>query len=94
MPRKPRFYIPNVAVHVVHRGHNRDVVFSDDGDFQAYSAWLYEAADQHGCAIHAYVLMNNHIHLSRCSSFNSSYSIDFFWMRTKHNNFYIAVFFF
>jgi len=63
MPRKPRFYIPEVAVHIVHRGHNRDVVFADDGDFQAYLGWLYEAADEHGCAIHAYVLMNNHIHL-------------------------------
>jgi len=38
MPRKPRFYISDVAVHIVRRGHNRDVVFSDDGDLQTYSA--------------------------------------------------------
>lgn len=63
MPRKPRFFVPDAPVHVVQRGHNRDPVFIDDGDYQAYLGWLQEAAAEHGCAIHAYVLMTNHIHL-------------------------------
>ena len=62
MPRKPRFYLPEVPVHIVHRGHNRDPVFSDGADFSAYLGWLTEASIEHGCAIHAYVLMNNHVH--------------------------------
>jgi len=36
MPRKPRFYIPGVAVHVVQRGHSRNPVFFDKSDYQAY----------------------------------------------------------
>ncbi len=63
MPRKPRFYLPGVAVHVVQRGHNREPVFFDDVDHQAYLNWLAEAAKRYECAIHAYVLMTNHVHI-------------------------------
>ncbi|MBI3187637.1 MAG: transposase [Gammaproteobacteria bacterium] len=63
MPRKPRFYLPGVPVHVVQRGHSREPVFFDTPDYQTYLHWLGEAAKRYGCAIHAYVLMTNHIHL-------------------------------
>jgi putative transposase len=38
-------------------------VFFEDTDNQAYLCRLKEAAERYGCDIHAYVLMNNHIHL-------------------------------
>ena len=63
MPRKPRFYIPKVPVHVVQRGHSSEPVFIDDGDYTAYLSWLGQAAEKHGCVIHAYVLMTNHVHI-------------------------------
>lgn len=63
MPRKPRFYIPDVPVHIVQRGHSREPVFFENDDYQAYLDWLAEAAERYGCAIHAYVLMTNHIHI-------------------------------
>ena len=63
MPRKPRFYLPGVPVHVVQRGHSREPVFFEDSDYAAYLGWLGEAAVRYGCAIHAYVLMTNHIHV-------------------------------
>jgi len=63
MPRKPRFYISEVPVHVVQRGNNRDPIFFDEADYQAYLKWLKEAAEKYGCKIHAYVLMTNHVHL-------------------------------
>ena len=63
MPRKPRFDLPDVPVHVVQRGNNRQPVFFSDADRRAYLEWLGEAAERYGCAIHAYVLMTNHIHL-------------------------------
>lgn len=63
MPRKPRFDLPGVPVHVVQRGNNRQPVFFADEDRRAYLRWLGEAAARCGCAIHAYVLMTNHIHL-------------------------------
>lgn len=63
MPRKPRFFLPGVPVHVVQRGHSRNAVFFADDDYPVYLNWLGEAAERYGVAIHAYVLMTNHIHL-------------------------------
>jgi len=63
MPRKPRFFLPDVPVHIVQRGHSREPVFFEDGDYQAYLGWMKEAAERYDCAIHAYVLMTNHIHI-------------------------------
>jgi putative transposase len=63
MPRKPRFFLPGAPAHIVQRGHSREPVFFEDGDYLAYLHWLDEAAQRYGCAIHAYVLMTNHIHV-------------------------------
>ena len=63
MPRKPRFFLPGVAVHIVQRGHSRNPVFFEDSDYQIYLGLLYDASKRYSCAIHAYVLMTNHIHL-------------------------------
>ena len=63
MPRKPRFYLPHIPVHIVHRGHSRSPVFFEDQDYVTYLYWLGEASKKYDMAIHAYVLMTNHIHL-------------------------------
>lgn len=63
MPRKPRFYLPGVPLHAVQRGHNKAAIFFDDFDYLEYLRCLKQAADGCGCAVHAYVLMTNHIHL-------------------------------
>lgn len=63
MPRKPRFYVPGAPVHAVQRGHNRSAVFFDDLDYLEYLRCLKQAADSCGGAVHAYVLMTNHVHL-------------------------------
>ena len=63
MPRKPRFFLPNVPVHMMIRGNNRQVVFTDSDDFFIYKSWLREASESLECRVHAYVLMSNHIHL-------------------------------
>jgi len=63
MPRKPRFFLPGVPVHIVQRGHSREPVFFEDGDYSAYLTWLAEAAERYKCSIHAYVLMTNHVHI-------------------------------
>ena len=52
MPRKARIVIPGVAHHVVQRGHNRQVVFAADEDFQFYLENLTELKgelDMSGC---------------------------------------------
>ena len=81
MPRKPRFFVPGVAAHIVQRGHARDPVFFENCDYQTYLGLLHDASLRHQCDIHAYVLMTNHIHLlvtpgdtdgiSRLSTMNS-----------------------
>lgn len=63
MPRKPRFIITGVPLHIVQRGRNRDVVFIEDEDYLAYIFWLEQASLRYRCHVHAYILMTNHIHI-------------------------------
>jgi putative transposase len=63
MPRKSRFFVPGLPVHAVQRGHNRAAVFFADLDCLEYLKYLRKSAQTCGCAIHAYVLMTNHVHL-------------------------------
>jgi putative transposase len=63
MARLPRLELPSVPLHVVQRGNNRAACFHADADRRLYLRYLAEAARRHGCAIHAYVLMPNHVHL-------------------------------
>ena len=62
MPRKPRFYLPDIPIHVVQRGHSREPVFFEDSDYKAYLHWFLEAVERYHCQVHAFVLMTNHIH--------------------------------
>ena len=63
MTRKPRFNIPGIPQHVIQRGNNREPTFAGDDDYLCYLEFLQQAAERHGCAIHAYVLMTNHVHM-------------------------------
>jgi len=63
MPRHPRFYYPGAVLHVVQRGNNRAPVFASAGDRRFYLACLLRASRTYGVALHAYVLMSNHVHL-------------------------------
>ena len=63
MARLPRYNLPGVPQHVIQRGNNRQAIFAEEADYAAYREWLQEAAARHGVAIHAYVLMTNHVHL-------------------------------
>ena len=63
MPRRPRLVLPGVPIHLVQRGVDRQACFFDDADRRAYLDDLAEIAADVGCAIHAYVLMTNHVHL-------------------------------
>jgi putative transposase len=63
MPRRPRVHLDNVPLHIVQRGHNREPCFFAEEDYQAYLYWLGEALKKEHCALHAYALMTNHVHL-------------------------------
>lgn len=63
MPRRPRILLADHPLHIVQRGINREPCFFAEEDYLCYLHWLEEAARDCGCAIHAYVLMTNHVHL-------------------------------
>jgi len=63
MPRRPRWFLPDLPLHLVHRGNNRMPCFAANEDYRSYLHWLREYARHHRCRLHAYVLMTNHVHL-------------------------------
>jgi len=63
MARLPRYVLPGQPQHVIQRGNNRSPTFFADDDYRFYLHCLKSAAEKHNCAIHAYVLMTNHVHL-------------------------------
>ena len=63
MARLPRLVLPGQPHHIIQRGNNRQAIFVDDKDRQHFLATLRECALTHQVAIHAYVLMDNHLHL-------------------------------
>jgi putative transposase len=63
MARLPRFVIPGQPQHVIVRGNNRSEIFCAEADYAFYLEKLQQACDRHACALHAYVLMTNHVHL-------------------------------
>ena len=63
MARLGRYFLPDQPLHLIQRGNNRQAIFHCQDDYLAYRTWLAEAAAHYGCAIHAYVLMTNHVHL-------------------------------
>jgi len=63
MARLPRFDLPGIPQHVIQRGNDRHACFATDGDYRQYMQQLREAALKHDCAVHAFVLMTNHVHL-------------------------------
>lgn len=63
MARLPRFFVPGQPLHVIQRGNNREPIFGAEEDHSFYRECLKKAAVKQGLAIHAYVLMANHVHL-------------------------------
>lgn len=63
MPRPPRAVLPGAPLHLIQRGNNRSACFVDDVDRTHFQVALRETGELAGCAIHAYVMMTNHVHL-------------------------------
>ena len=62
MARKLRASSVGVPEHVIQRGNNRQVVFGGEAEMKAYVTWLKDYAKKYRVAIHAWVLMSNHVH--------------------------------
>jgi putative transposase len=59
-PRRP---LPGHALHVIRRGVLRRRCFFEASDYLAYLEALTLHVPASGCALHAYVLMPNHVHM-------------------------------
>jgi putative transposase len=63
MARQPRLILPNQPHHVLQRGNDNQPIFREDEDYARFLVWLRECAKAGRVAIHAYVLLPNHLHL-------------------------------
>lgn len=63
MARLPRLYLPGCAQHIIQRGNNREACFYDESDYKAYLSFLKDVAVKCEVAVHAFVLMTNHVHM-------------------------------
>ncbi len=63
MARLPRFVLPGHPQHVIIRGNDRQAIFCTEEDYRFYLNKLKDAVFKHGCELHAFVLMTNHVHL-------------------------------
>src|SRR3954468_21450381 len=62
MARKLRVQYPGAVYHVMSRGNRRGRIFVDDEDRRKFLQTLSEACQKTGWEVHAYCLMNNHLH--------------------------------
>ena len=63
MARRTRICPAGIPQHVVQRGYNRQTCFHDVADHATFYMYLARFSEQFGLDIHAWVLMNNHVHL-------------------------------
>ena len=63
MPRRARIKHGGEPHHIIQRGNNRSACFFSDEDYRFYLESVAAGAARYYCAIHAYVLMTNHVHL-------------------------------
>jgi len=63
MPRAPRAFHAGRTFHLVRRGHNREPCFPGPEDHALYLSLLVQFARETATAVHAWVLMSNHVHL-------------------------------
>lgn len=86
MPRRTRLYLENTPVHVVQRGNNRQACFFGVEDFQKYLECLQDESRQHGCDVHAYVLMcYRYIELNPVRAAMVKHPGEYPWSSFQHN---------
>jgi len=63
MPRIARIVAEGHPHHIVQRGNNKQAVFFDSEDKRFYLELLKKYSAECGNVVHAYCLMNNHVHI-------------------------------
>jgi putative transposase len=84
MSRYPRPVFATVPLHIIQRGNNRNPCFFSRNDYRTYLEILGEASQRFPCAIHAYVLMPNHVHLLATPETDAAPSAMIKWLSQKY----------
>jgi putative transposase len=63
MARLPRPNLADVPQHIIQCGNNRQVCFYEEQDYKVYLVKLLEYSAKYKVAVHAFVLMTNHVHI-------------------------------
>jgi len=63
MARLPRLVVPHQPHNIIQRGIDHQSIFRDSEDYASFLGWLRDAAKKFRVAIHAYVLLPEHLHL-------------------------------
>ena len=63
MARLARLILAGYPHHVIQRGNNGQAIFATHDDYQYWLELLEKNARQYFVAVHAYVLMENHVHI-------------------------------
>lgn len=74
MPRRPRSILPDIPVHIVQRGNDRQRCFLRPKDYRSYLAALRETSEEYGVSIYAFTLMTNHVHILAKPAYTNSIS--------------------
>lgn len=63
MPRQARGKSESGVYHIILRGINQQDIFYEDDDFQRFLETIADKKSEQEFLLHAYCLMNNHVHL-------------------------------
>ncbi len=63
MTEPKRVVIAGAPHHVVQRGNNKEEIFRDEEDYDAYLRFLCKFLNETKCRLLAYALLSNHVHL-------------------------------
>lgn len=63
MPRTSRNLINSGFYHIMIRGVNKNIIFREDEDKKIFLRLIKYYRDKFNCKIHAYCLMDNHVHI-------------------------------
>lgn len=63
MARLPRLVVPGLPHLVIQRGNDGQPIFRDEVDRRRFLQIMIDVARTHGLAVHAYVLMDDHVQL-------------------------------
>ena len=63
MPRKRRLWVPGGFYHVSMRGNNKQIIFYNQLDMDAFLRIVEHSHEKYNFQIYSYCIMNNHFHM-------------------------------